>query len=93
MDLIKKYQKLKINEINLCQNILQVMNYKTFRALESDDFIVNNNFILPVYIVKILNKIYKHSVYKNDNNICDYNIYHYNKVKKICYNYIYKKKY
>lgn len=85
MDLIKKYQKLKLNEITLCQRILRVMNYKTFRALESDDFVVDN-FSLPVYVVKNLNKIYKHKVYNNDSK--DYNYYYYNKVRNIVDNYI-----
>lgn len=79
MDLIEKYKKLKINEINLCNNIIHVTNYKIYRALESDDFIVDN-FVIPSYIVKLLNKQYKHNVFVSD--FVDLNYYNYHKVKK-----------
>jgi hypothetical protein len=85
MDLIKKYKSLKIKEINLCRDILSVTNYKAFRALESDDFIVNG-FIIPANIVKILNKIYKHNIYNY--NYTDLRVYNYNKVKKVINKYI-----
>lgn len=81
MELINKYKQLKLREIKLCEDILHVMNYKTFRALESDDFIVDD-FIIPTYIVNILNYIYKHP----NRNSCsepDYRVFYCNKVKKI----------
>lgn len=81
MELINKYKQLKLREIKLCEDILHVMNYKTFRALESDDFIVDD-FIIPTYIVNVLNKIYKHPI-RNSYYEPDYRVFCYNKVKNI----------
>lgn len=51
-------------------NLIRSSNYKSYRALESDDFIVND-VILDANTIHILNSMYKHPVFDiNPNIIC-----------------------
>lgn len=57
-------------------DIIRVSNYKSYRALESDDFIVDNVQLDP-FVVTTLNAMYKHpmifDIHVND-CVCKYDI-------------------
>lgn len=61
-EIIDLYKNKKSNIIKMNNDIIRATNYKTFRALESDDFIVNGYQLSPDVII-ILNAMYKSPVF------------------------------
>ena len=59
IDVYKQYKQRKQQYIKMNNDIIRASNYKSFRALESDDFIVNG-VQLDSFIVTTLNTMYKH---------------------------------
>lgn len=79
IDIIDLYRNKKSNIIRMNNEIIHACNYKTFRALESDDFVVNG-MQLNTDVISILNAMYKSPVfsrYPNENN------YRYDIIEKI----------
>lgn len=76
--IINFYRDRKVNNIRMGNAIIRATNYKTFRALESSDFIVANTQLSP-YIIQALNLMYNqhpsiwHTAQETDNNLykCD----------------------
>lgn len=69
LDCIELYKQHKRKQIYMDNDIIRSCNYRAYRALESNDFIVNN-IPLDYYTVHILNKMYKHGpLYDTNNNI------------------------
>lgn len=56
---IELYKQRKRQQINMNNEIICSCNYRAFRALESNDFIVND-VQLDYYTIHILNAMYKH---------------------------------
>ena len=65
-DILSLYKQKKQRYIQLTNNIIRLSNYKSFRALESNDFIVND-FVLDANTIRILNSMYKQPVFQNHN--------------------------
>lgn len=65
-DILSLYKQKKQRYIQLTNNIIRLSNYRSFRALESNDFIVND-FVLDANTIRILNSMYKQSVFQNHN--------------------------
>ena len=71
-DIVSLYKQKKRLYIQMRNNLIRSSNYKSYRALESDDFIVND-VILDANTIHILNSMYKHPVFDiNPNIICKY---------------------
>ena len=66
IDILSLYKQKKQKYIQLTNNIIRLSNYRSFRALESNDFIVND-FMLDANTIRILNSMYKQSVFRNNN--------------------------
>jgi len=58
-NLIDIYKQHKQQHIRMNNDIIRVSNYKAFRALESDDFIVDGIQLDP-FVITTLNAMYKH---------------------------------
>ena len=64
-------------------DIIRVSNYKSFRALESDDFIVDNIQLDP-FVITTLNTMYKHPMIFDipvNDHVCKYDL-----IKSIVHN-------
>lgn len=69
LNCIELYKQYKRQQINMNNDIIRSCNYRAFRALESNDFIVND-IPLDYYTVHILNTMYKHgTLYDTDKDI------------------------
>lgn len=66
IDILSLYKQKKQKYIQLTNNIIRLSNYRSFRALESNDFIVND-FVLDANTIRILNSMYKQPVFRNNN--------------------------
>lgn len=85
IDMYNYYNHHKQQHIKMNNDIIRASNYKSFRALESDDFIVDGVQLDP-FIVTTLNSMYKHPRIFNtpaDNCIHDYRIYKYDLIKNV----------
>lgn len=74
--LIDIYKQRKQQHIRMNNDIIRVSNYKAFRALESDDFIVDGIQLDP-FVITTLNAMYKHPLifdtFAND-CVCKYDL-------------------
>ena len=75
-DVCNLYKQHKQQHIRMNNDIIRVSNYKSYRALESDDFIVNNVQLDP-FVVTTLNAMYKHPMIFDipvNDCVCKYDI-------------------
>lgn len=77
IDVCNSYKQRKQQRIRMNNDIIRVSNYRSYRALESDDFIVNNVQLDP-FVVRTLNSMYKHPMifdtHANDYYVCKYDL-------------------